>query len=116
MLSPLIQSGSPLHSDPVLKKIAEKHNASTSAVLISWAVARGTVVLPKSVTPSRISSNKEILNLDQEDIAGLDALAAQGKQQRINSPPWGTDHGFPNWYGPGNKDAPEGARLLAGKA
>ena len=73
-------------------------------------------MLPKSVTPKRISDNLQTVSLDKEDMAGLDGLAAEGKQARINCPPWGTDHGFPNWYGVGNKDAPEGVRLLAGKA
>ena len=100
----------------MLKKIADAHSVSTATILISWAIARGTVVLPKSVTPSRISDNQKTVGLSKDEVAALDGLAAQGKQARINSPPWGTDHGFPNWYGVGNKDAPEGARLLAGKA
>ena len=46
----------------------------------------------------------------------LDGLAADGKQLRVNTPNWMTDFGFDDWYGPGNRDAPEGARLLAGKS
>lgn len=114
--SPLGSTGSPLSKDPVLIKIAEKHNVSPATVLISYAIGRGIVVLPKSVTPSRIESNLITIKLPQEDIDELNKLSTEGgKQQRINSPPWGTDFGFPHFYGPNNSNAPEGARLLAGK-
>jgi L-glyceraldehyde reductase len=38
-------------------KIAKKLNKDPAILLISWAVQRGSSVLPKSVTPSRIESN-----------------------------------------------------------
>jgi L-glyceraldehyde reductase len=43
--------------DPLVIDIANKLSKDPAAVLISWAVQRGTAVLPKSVTPSRIESN-----------------------------------------------------------
>jgi hypothetical protein len=82
---------SPLHSDPELKKIADKHNESVATILISWAVNRGTVVLPKSVTPSRIESNRKVISLDKEDMAVLDNMASGGRQHRFNTPAWKTD-------------------------
>jgi glycerol 2-dehydrogenase (NADP+) len=106
--SPLGSAGSPLHEDPEIKKIADKHGVSVATVLISYQVNRGVVVLPKSVTPSRIDANKEVIALDEEDMKVLDGLAAAGKQTRFVSPPWGTDFGFEDWFGPGNKNAPEG--------
>ncbi|KAL7423039.1 hypothetical protein Q5752_002338 [Cryptotrichosporon argae] len=114
--SPLGSTNSPLHADPVLQQIATKHNVSVATVLISWNVNRGVATLPKSVTPSRIADNLKVITLDADDMAALDGLAAQGKQARVVSPPWGTDFGFVDWYGPGNRDAPADARLLAGKA
>lgn len=83
--------GSPLSKEPALIKIAEKHKVSEATALISYQIGRGVVVLPKSVTPSRIESNLNVVKLDQEDIDALNKLAEDGKQQRINSPPWGTD-------------------------
>ncbi|BEJ14073.1 hypothetical protein CspHIS471_0312470 [Cutaneotrichosporon sp. HIS471] len=105
--SPLGSAGSPLHDDPVIKKIAEKHGVSVATVLISYQVNRGVVVLPKSVTPSRIDDNKKVIALDEDDMKALDGLAAAGKQTRLVTPPWGNDFGFENWFGPGSK-APEG--------
>ena len=111
----MLTPGSPLSKEPALIKIAEKHNVSPATALISYGVSRGIVVLPKSVTPSRIESNLKTIKLDQEDLDALNKLAEDGKQQRITSPPWGTDFGFPHFYGPNNVNAPADAKLLAGK-
>ncbi|EZG05938.1 hypothetical protein H106_04430 [Trichophyton rubrum CBS 735.88] len=43
--------------DEKIQKIAEAHGVSSARVLIAWHVQRGTVVLPKSVTPERIIDN-----------------------------------------------------------
>ncbi len=37
--------------------IAERHGASPAQVLLSWAMQRGTAVIPKSVNPERIKQN-----------------------------------------------------------
>jgi L-glyceraldehyde reductase len=43
--------------DELVVQIANKLNKTPAQVLISWAAQRGTSVIPKSVTPSRIESN-----------------------------------------------------------
>lgn len=43
--------------DPAVQELAAKLNKDPAALLISWAVQRGTGVVCKSVTPSRIESN-----------------------------------------------------------
>jgi glycerol 2-dehydrogenase (NADP+) len=63
-----------------------------------------------------IEQNLKVIALDKEDMDTMNKMAASGRQHRFNVPLWGSDLGFPNWYGPGNKDAPPNARLLAGKA
>ncbi|KAJ4263380.1 hypothetical protein NW762_006199 [Fusarium torreyae] len=98
--SPLGSTGAPIMSDPEIQKIADKNNVSAATILISYHVNKGTVVLPKSVTEKRISSNKEVISLSQEDLSVLDSLAANGKAKRINTPLWGFDLGFDDWYGP----------------
>lgn len=114
--SPLGSLDSPLYQDTTLQKIAAAHSVEAATILISWCIARGVVCLPKSVTPSRITSNLKTVSLSPEEMKALDGLAADGKQLRVNTPNWMTDFGFDDWYGPGNRDAPEGARLLAGKS
>lgn len=85
--SPLGQ-GSELLSDPVLVAIAETHNASVAQVVIAWHLAVGNVVIPKSVTPTRIVENYAGLGvkLDAADIAAINALD-KGIEGRIAADP-----------------------------
>ena len=43
-----------LLENDVLIQMAKKHNKSTAQICIRWGIQRGIVMLPKSVTPSRI--------------------------------------------------------------
>ncbi|KAH8782974.1 protein GCY [Diaporthe sp. PMI_573] len=98
--SPLGSTGAPIMSDPDIQRIADKNGVSAATILISYHVNKGVVVLPKSVTEKRISSNKEVIPISKEDLAVLDSLAENGKAKRINTPLWGFDLGFDDWYGP----------------
>ncbi|KIP07209.1 hypothetical protein PHLGIDRAFT_105937 [Phlebiopsis gigantea 11061_1 CR5-6] len=102
--SPLGSTGSPLLQDETATAIAHKHGLQTSDVLLGYLVAKGYVVLPKSVTPARIASNftgalAAAKAFTKEDIEKLDGVAASGKQKRLITPPWGVDLGFRNWPG-----------------
>jgi alcohol dehydrogenase (NADP+) len=66
-----------LLEEPAIHEIADAHDASPAQVLISWAVHRGTAVIPKSTTPAHIRENLAAADLDltEEDmntIADLD--------------------------------------------
>lgn len=87
-------------SDPEIQKIAHKNGVSAATVLISYHVNKKVVALPKSVTDNRIISNKEVIELSKDDMVVLDSLAANGKAKRLNTPLWGFDLGFKDWYGP----------------
>jgi len=63
---------------------------------------KGLVILPKSVTPTRIASNiagaiTALQKLNEADIEKLDGVAASGKQRRFVGSKWGVDLGFENW-------------------
>ncbi|GIJ86824.1 hypothetical protein Asppvi_005720 [Aspergillus pseudoviridinutans] len=96
--SPLGSDGAPLMSDPAIQEIAKKNNVSPATVLISYHVNRGVVVLPKSTKEDRIVSNRQVIPLSHEDMDVLNGLAAQGKAKRINTPLFGWDLGFDDWY------------------
>jgi 2,5-diketo-D-gluconate reductase A len=73
--SPLDRGG--VLNDPVLGAIANKHKRSVAQVVLRWHVQLGNMVIPKSVTPSRIRENIRVFDfsLDDDDmqaIAGLD--------------------------------------------
>jgi len=75
--------------DPEVQKIATKLGKDPAAVLISWAVQRGTAVVPKSVTPSRIESNFHDFIIPDEEFEELNKLE---RNHRFNFPfSWGAD-------------------------
>lgn len=65
-----------LLEDPTINDIADRHDATPGQVLISWALHRDTVVIPKSVTPSHIDENVAAaeLSLTDEDMAAIAEL------------------------------------------
>ncbi|KAI9925640.1 hypothetical protein ASPWEDRAFT_184430 [Aspergillus wentii DTO 134E9] len=69
--------------DPTVMKIAESLGRTPAQVLISWALQRGTIVLPKSVTPERIQSNLEAFVLPDD---AFEAIQALERHQRMNFP------------------------------
>lgn len=73
--SPLGQGGELLES-AVIKEIAAKHDATPAQVVIAWHLAIGNVVIPKSVTESRIHENYAALDvsLDETDIQAINGL------------------------------------------
>ncbi|KAK5688071.1 hypothetical protein LTS10_000049 [Elasticomyces elasticus] len=101
--SPLGSAGAPLISDPDIQEMADKYKVSAATILISYHVNKGVVVLPKSVSEKRIASNREVVDISPEDLKLLDGLAEKGKAKRINTPVWGHDLGFADWYGPVEK-------------
>jgi len=67
-----------LLADPTVTAIGGKHGKTAAQVVIRWHLDNGLVVIPKSVTPTRIRENIQVFDfkLDAEDLdrlAGLDA-------------------------------------------
>lgn len=73
--SPLGQ-GKGLLDNPVIAKIAARHGRTAAQVVLRWHLQLGNVVIPKSVTPSRIRENIDIFDfeLPPADLAELAAL------------------------------------------
>ncbi|MFC9220505.1 aldo/keto reductase [Streptomyces hygroscopicus] len=73
--SPLGQ-GKGLLDNPTLAAIAKKHGKSPAQVVLRWHLDLGNVVIPKSVTPSRIKENIDVFDfeLDSEDLSAISAL------------------------------------------
>ncbi|MDT0317145.1 aldo/keto reductase [Streptomyces millisiae] len=73
--SPLGQ-GKGLLDDAVIGRIAEKHGRTPAQVVLRWHLRIGNVVIPKSVTPSRIRENIDVFDfdLDEDDLAAFATL------------------------------------------
>ncbi|MFI7383596.1 aldo/keto reductase [Streptomyces sp. NPDC049813] len=73
--SPLGQ-GKGLLEVPAIVAIARKHGRTPAQIVLRWHVQLGNVVIPKSVTPSRITENIDVFDfeLDTEDLGAISAL------------------------------------------
>mmetsp|Transcript_19999 Transcript_19999/g.25979 ORF Transcript_19999/g.25979 Transcript_19999/m.25979 type:complete len:330 (+) Transcript_19999:143-1132(+) len=82
----------PLMEDDNVKALAKKYEKQPANILLRWGIQRGTVVIPKSVTPSRILSNSDIFSfeLTEEEKKSLDDLGKPGLEGCFNHPktPW----------------------------
>ena len=71
-----IARGGALLEDPVITALADKHARTPAQVVLRWHIELGHVVIPKSVTPSRIAENFAIFDfsLDDSDMAEMASL------------------------------------------
>lgn len=76
-----IGQGSGLLEDATITKLAEKHGRTPAQVVLRWHVQLGNVIIPKSVTPSRIRENLDLFgfSLDDEDMAVIGELDRNGR-------------------------------------
>ncbi|WP_307817386.1 aldo/keto reductase [Nocardia acididurans] len=79
--SPLGQGGA-LLAEPSLAGIAEQYGKSPAQVVLRWHLQTGNIVIPKSVTPSRIAENFDVFDFELSDndltlIAALDNPAGR---------------------------------------
>ena len=60
--SPLAQGGKGVFDQDVIKQLAKKYGKTPAQVVIRWHLDSGLVVIPKSVTPSRIEENFHVFD------------------------------------------------------
>ncbi|KAK4118763.1 Aldo/keto reductase [Parathielavia appendiculata] len=84
------QTGEPRAvDDAVVQELSRETGIDGGQLLASWGIQRGTVVLPKSVTPSRIQSNLKVRKLPDDVFGKLTALE---RHKRFNTQErWGVD-------------------------
>jgi diketogulonate reductase-like aldo/keto reductase len=65
-------------TDPVITRLAQRYGRTPAQVVLRWHLDLGNVVIPKSVTPSRIRENVAVFDFaltaeDAREVAGLDS-------------------------------------------
>lgn len=80
--SPLGRQGVPtvtaprLFDEPIIIELSKKYGRPLSQIILNWALVRGTVAIPKSVTPERIKENIGAYDftLTKDDMEKIDGL------------------------------------------
>ncbi|MFJ2145932.1 aldo/keto reductase [Glutamicibacter sp. NPDC087661] len=77
--SPLAQGA--MLSDETIVGIAQAHEVSAAQVILRWHLQQGRVIIPKSVTESRIIANLDLFGfeLTSGELASIDALDRDGR-------------------------------------
>lgn len=75
-----------LLDDPKIIAIGKKYNKTSAQILIKYQLQRGIIVIPKSVTKSRIESNFDVWDfaLEQSDIDAIDTFDCNGRVLHLN--------------------------------
>lgn len=68
--------------DPVLARIADKHQSTVAQVALAWALRLGYAVIPSSTKRENLASNllARGLTLDADDMARIAALERNGRE------------------------------------
>lgn len=77
--SPLAQGA--MLTDETILAIADAHQIGAAQVVLRWHLQQGRVIIPKSVTESRIIANLDLFGfeLTSEELASIDALDRDGR-------------------------------------
>jgi 2,5-diketo-D-gluconate reductase A len=82
--SPLGQGA--LLDDPTIEKIASAHGRTPAQIVLRWHIQLGNIVIPKSVTPSRIEENFKIFDFELSD-HDMHALFELNREERTGPDP-----------------------------
>ncbi|XP_048223469.1 1,5-anhydro-D-fructose reductase [Perognathus longimembris pacificus] len=80
-----------LLEDPVIQRIAAEHKKSPAQILIRFQIQRKVIVIPKSITPSRIRENFQVFDFELTE-QDMNDLLALNKNLRLATLPTTKNH------------------------
>lgn len=83
--SPLM-NGTSVLKDPVIKDIAEKHKKTAAQIILRWHLQSDVVLIPKTVTHSRMQENINILDFELS-ASDMNAINLLDRNERHNAVP-----------------------------
>jgi diketogulonate reductase-like aldo/keto reductase len=78
--------GKGLLAEPVLTEVGRSKNKSPAQVVLRWHIELGNVVIPKSVTPSRIRENFDVFDFSLDD-AEMQQISSLATGKRLGPDP-----------------------------
>jgi 2,5-diketo-D-gluconate reductase A len=78
--------GKGLLDDPALGEVGRSKNKSPAQVVLRWHIQLGNIVIPKSVTPSRIRENFDVFDFALDD-AEMQQITSLATGERIGPDP-----------------------------
>ena len=75
-----------IFEDKDLMRIAQKYNKSVAQVTLRYELQEGMVVIPKSVHPDRIQSNRDLFDFELSD-EDMEVIRHLNKDQRLGAHP-----------------------------
>ncbi len=81
-----LRRGGTLFEEPIITQLAAKYDKTPAQIILRWHIQEDTIVIPKSVTPSRIKENINVFDfsLTKED---MDAIYSLDRNERMGRHP-----------------------------
>lgn len=73
-------------NDETIIRIAKEYNATPAQIILRWHIQNDVIVIPKSVTPSRIKENSELYHFELTDDT-MQQLNALNRNERFGQNP-----------------------------
>ncbi|PAV28632.1 aldo/keto reductase [Virgibacillus profundi] len=83
--SPLM-NGTQVMENSVIKELAERFGKTPAQVILRWHLQSDVVVIPKTVTPSRMKENLNVFDFELSE-ADMDKIATLDRNERNNAVP-----------------------------
>ncbi len=82
------REGPRLFDEHIVGNLAKKYKKTKAQILLNWAISRGTIVIPKSVTPERIVENIDVFDFELAEEEKHDLNTLNRNYRFVNPSKW----------------------------